>query len=56
MEVTGLKVLIIRAGALGDTLMLIPAIRQLHFDADIILAGRHFPTRLGFRKEKLSFS
>ena len=35
------KVLIIRAGALGDTLMLMPSIYNLRLKAGIILAGRH---------------
>lgn len=35
-----LKVLIIRAGALGDTLMLMPAITRLRSGAGIVLAGR----------------
>ncbi len=35
-----LKILIIRAGALGDTLMLMPAIKGLGKDSDITLAGR----------------
>jgi heptosyltransferase III len=35
-----LKVLIIRAGALGDTLMLMPAIRALRKDNEIIFVGR----------------
>jgi heptosyltransferase-3 len=36
-----LRVLIIRAGALGDTLMLMPAISRLRKKAEIILAGRY---------------
>lgn len=36
-----MKVLLIRAGALGDTLMLLPAIRQLREKAGIILSGRY---------------
>jgi heptosyltransferase-2 len=36
-----MKILIIRAGALGDSLMLMPAIRQLRLNADIVMAGRH---------------
>jgi len=35
-----LKILIIRAGALGDTLMLMPSIRGLGKDAEITIAGR----------------
>ena len=35
------KVLIIRAGALGDTLMLLPALAHLSEQADIIVAGRY---------------
>lgn len=35
-----MKILIIRAGALGDTLMLIPSISNLKNDAEIIIAGR----------------
>ena len=36
-----LKVLIIRPGALGDTLMLMPAITQLYHKMEILLAGRY---------------
>jgi ADP-heptose:LPS heptosyltransferase len=36
-----LKILIIRAGALGDTLMLMPAIAQLRARTEIVLAGRY---------------
>jgi hypothetical protein len=36
-----LRVLLIRAGALGDTLMLMPAIIHLRKKAEIILAGRY---------------
>lgn len=35
-----MKVLIIRPAALGDTLMLMPAIAQLNVSADIVLVGR----------------
>ena len=35
-----LKILIIRAGALGDTLMLMPSIRSLGKSAEITIAGR----------------
>jgi heptosyltransferase-3 len=35
-----LAILIIRAGALGDTLMLMPAITGLRRNADVIIAGR----------------
>ena len=36
-----MKVLIIRAGALGDTLMLLPALAHLSEQAEIIVAGRY---------------
>jgi heptosyltransferase III len=36
-----LKILIIRAGALGDTLMLMPSIHALRKDNEIVIAGRH---------------
>ena len=36
-----MKILLIRAGALGDTLMLLPAIRYLRKKAKVILAGRY---------------
>ena len=36
-----MKVLLIRAGALGDTLMLMPAIAHLRKKAEIALAGRY---------------
>jgi heptosyltransferase-3 len=36
-----IRILLIRAGALGDTLMLMPAIRHLRKKAEIILAGRY---------------
>jgi heptosyltransferase III len=35
-----LRILIIRAGALGDTLMLMPAIRGLRKEIDVMVAGR----------------
>ena len=35
------KILLIRAGALGDTLMLMPSISHLRKNAEIILAGRY---------------
>ncbi|MFC1534058.1 glycosyltransferase family 9 protein [Thermodesulfobacteriota bacterium] len=36
-----MKVLIIRAGALGDTIMLMPSIVQLRRNVEIVLAGRN---------------
>ena len=36
-----MRILLIRAGALGDTLMLMPAISHLRKEAEIILAGRY---------------
>ena len=36
-----MKILIIRAGALGDTLMLLPAVTQLSDRAQVYLAGRY---------------
>ena len=38
---SSIKILIIRAGALGDTLMLMPAISRLRKKEEIILAGRY---------------
>jgi ADP-heptose:LPS heptosyltransferase len=35
-----MKVMIIRPAALGDTLMLMPAIAQLNVSVDILLVGR----------------
>ncbi|MBN1849212.1 MAG: hypothetical protein JW932_11580 [Deltaproteobacteria bacterium] len=35
------NILIIRPGALGDTLMLMPAIAQLHDEVEILLVGRY---------------
>jgi heptosyltransferase III len=35
-----MKILIIRAGALGDTLMLMPAINAMRCDHEVIIAGR----------------
>ena len=40
IEAKNLKILVIRAGALGDTLMLMPAISKIENDSEIIIAGR----------------